>query len=104
MNFGQIVIEDSGAQPLSDFYQNPTGTTNLYIYFYQATTEPTVLIGDENADFGSDSDTPINGLPIIKGAWHPLPLPQDESEIYLRKEDGSSTAYIAFVVATRSVG
>lgn len=96
---GVITLNSTDPQQLSEFYDNPTGEINEYMYLYLASTSANVIIGgNENLEF--TAGLPI-GMPIIKDCWHPIDWLNNQEELWLLAESVVPAVEVGYIVITR---
>lgn len=100
ITYGNWTLVADTPTSLASLHTLPAGHRYMYIYIYQATGEPQVLIGTEELAAGSVADTPVESLPIIQGTWHPIEV-HDPASMYLMAVD--TDTYVAYQVVSRSV-
>lgn len=95
------LVADTPLQ-LSEFYEIPDGEQLLYLQVHLPESEPDVIVGSEDLDFGSGTDTPVKALPIVKGGWHTLDVESlaDLQAVWLRGEAGAN-AFLSIVARTK---
>lgn len=96
----QTELTSSSPELFSEFYNNPPGEINEYAYCYLDPAADDVLVGDTGIEF----DTVNNGLPIIKGTWHPIDFLNNQEDFYLIAETISPPTTVQWLVKTKSIG